>query len=121
MRSPRLPTNSAVFPTSASLVRSSSQRLMASTAWRPTGHDASLAAFAEHANRTVRQVDVGQIESNQLRQTQARGIKQFHHRLVAHADLFVGAEAEQAGHLIDVDGRGQTFLRLRGLHLDRRD
>ena len=86
MRSPRLPTNSAVSSdVGERRCAPCSQRVMRLDRVPADRHDARLAAFAEHAHRAIAQVDVREVEPDELRQAQAGGIEQLHDRLVAHA------------------------------------
>ena len=60
----------------------------------PNGHDALLAALAEHAHAAARaQVEPLEVEPDELAHAQARAVEQLEHGAVAHAQRLVGAAA----------------------------
>ena len=86
------PTNSAARRSRRAPRAPSASARCASTACRPTGTMRVLLPLPSTRTVRSRRSTSVEIEPDQLRQPQAGRIEQLHDRLVAHAELLVGAE-----------------------------
>ena len=80
------------------------------------GQHASLAAFAEHFDQAVSQIQLFQIKPGQLRQAQARRVEQLQNGLIAQGQKIVlNTPLQQLQGAIGIQGLGQaTFAFWRG-------
>src|SRR6185312_16870703 len=83
----------------------------------PDRHHARLAPLAENLNRTVAQIEMAEVEPDDLREPQPRGVEQLHDGPVARGEGLACRDVEQACHLIGIQRLRQASRSLRRPHV----
>jgi len=74
------------------------------TGFSTNGQYPNLIAFASDSHSAIGQIEIMQIESQQLGETQPRRIKEFHDGAISFGERIVADDLQQTTHLISVDG-----------------